>query len=115
MGSRTAYAVDNNNLSIEAARVNRDLNNVTEQMHIIMGSGPNLVDLPAELLVANMHYAVIDEITGLDAFYTKKYYLVSGLLASEGHRIVERLEKRLALIDTCAENFWFSYLFRNKS
>ena len=115
MGSRTAYAVDNNNLSIEMARVNRGLNNLTEQMHVIMGSAPDLLGLPAELLVANMHYAVVDEITGLDAFYTKQYYLISGLLASEGHRIAERLKERLSLIDTCTENFWFSYLFKNKS
>ncbi len=113
MGSRKAYAVDNNNLSIDMARVNRSLNNVTEQMHIVMASAPDLVRTPAELLVANMHYTVIDELTELHDFYTKRYYLVSGLLASEGHRIQEKLEKRLALIDTCAENFWFSYLFKN--
>ena len=75
----------------------------------------NLLGLPAELLVANVHYAVIDELTRLETFYTKKYYLISGLLASEGHRIAERLKERLTLIDTCAENFWFSYLFKNKS
>jgi len=115
MGSRKACAVDNNNLSIEMARVNRSLNSVTEEMHIIMGSAPDLVHLPAELLIANMHYAVIDEVTGLDDFYTKQYYLVSGLLASEGHRIEERLKRRLTLIDMCTENFWFSYLFKNKS
>lgn len=113
MGSRTAYAVDNNNLSIETARGNRTLNSVAERMHIIMGNAPDLVHLPAKLLVANMHYAAIDEITRLDAFYTKKYYLISGLLATEGHRIAERLKERLTLIDTCAENFWFSYLFKN--
>jgi ribosomal protein L11 methyltransferase len=113
MGSRSAYAIDNNNLSIETARRNRTLNNVAEQMHIVMGNAPDLVHLPAELLVANMHYAAIDEITGMDDFYTKQYYIVSGLLASEGHRIKERLEKRLELIDTCTENFWFSYLFKN--
>jgi len=114
MGSRKAYAVDNNNLSIEMARLNRSLNNVTEQMHIIMGTAPDLVHVPAELLVANMHYAVIDELTELNHFYTKRYYLVSGLLASEGHRIEEKLKKRLVLIDTYAENFWFSYLLKSK-
>lgn len=113
MGSKTAYAVDNNNLSIETARGNRTLNSVAKRMHIIMGNAPDLVHLPAELLVANMHYAAIDEITGFDAFYTKKYYVISGLLATEGHRISERLKERLTLIDTFAENFWFSYLFKN--
>ncbi len=43
MGSRTAYAVDNNNLSIETARGNRTLNSVAERMHIIMGNAPDLV------------------------------------------------------------------------
>ena len=114
MGSTTAYAIDNNNLSIETARGNRALNCVAERMHIIMGNAPDLLYLPAKLLVANMHYAAIDEITGLDAFYTKKHYLISGLLASEGHRTAERMKQRLALIDTCSENFWFSYLFESR-
>jgi ribosomal protein L11 methyltransferase len=113
LGSATAYAIDNNNLSIEMARVNRQLNNVAEQMHIVMGSAPQFVHITADLLVANMHFAVIDEITRLDDFYTKRYYIISGLLASEGHRIAERLQERLTLIDTRSENFWFSYLFKS--
>ncbi|HVN22447.1 MAG TPA: 50S ribosomal protein L11 methyltransferase [Syntrophorhabdales bacterium] len=114
LGSMRACAVDNNNLSIEMARLNRRLNSVTEQMHIVMADALDLVCLPAELLVANMHYAVIDEITRLEAFYTKRYYLLSGLLASESYKISERLRERLTLVDTWADNFWFSHLFKSK-
>jgi len=115
MGSTSVCAVDNNNLSIEIARLDRRLNSVTERMHIIMANASDLVCLPAELLAANMHYAVIEEITRLDAFYTKKYYLLSGLLAGESHKISERLKKRLTLVDTWTDSFWFSHLFKNKS
>jgi ribosomal protein L11 methyltransferase len=112
LGAAITYAIDNNNLSIETACTNRRLNNATEGMHIIMGSASQMLRLPAELLIANMHYAILDEITRLDAFYTKQYYVISGLLSGEGNRIAERLRERLTLIDSWSENFWFSYLFK---
>jgi ribosomal protein L11 methyltransferase len=113
LGSRAAYAVDNNNLSIDVAAMNRRINEVVGQMHLVMGNGADFLHTRADLLVANIHYAVIDALTSHDAFYTKDYYLLSGLLAGEGNRIEEKLKQRLNLIDICSENFWFSYLFKN--
>ena len=114
MGSRIAFAIDNNNLSIDVASTNIGLNGLTGQIHLVMGNALDFLQVPADLLVANIHCAVIDSITEQDTFYTKKYYLLSGLLGSEGHRIEDKLTRRLSLIDTCSENFWFSYLFKNR-
>ncbi len=115
MGSETAYSIDNNNLSIDVARMNRRLNNAVEQMHILMGNAVDFLHIPADILLANIHYAVIEELTRDDKFYGKKYYVLSGLLGSEGYRIEERLKDRFNLVDRCVENFWFAYLFKNKS
>ena len=115
LGSETAYAIDNNNLSIDVARTNRLINDAAGHMHLVMGNAADFLHIPADILLANIHYTVIDELTRHELFYTKEYCLVSGLLGSEGHRIEERLKDRLELVDTCSENFWFTYLFRNKS
>jgi|MudIll2142460700_1097286.scaffolds.fasta_scaffold37785_1 ribosomal protein L11 methyltransferase len=115
LGSERCYAVDNNNLAIEMARRNRVTNHVADNMHIVMGNGADFLHVPADLLVANIHHAVIDDLTSREAFFTKHYYLLSGLLGSEGARISEKLAPRLRLLDTHSENYWFSYLFENKS
>jgi len=34
-------------------------------------------------------------------------------MGHEGHRIEEKLKRRLTLLDMYQENFWFSYLFKS--
>lgn len=114
MGCRTAVSIDNNNLAVEVAKRNRELNGVRDAMHIVMGKAADFLHLDADLLIANMHFAAIDPLTGLDDFYNKKYCLVSGLIRNEGLLISERVQKRMTLADSYSENFWFSYLFENR-
>jgi ribosomal protein L11 methyltransferase len=115
LGSQRCYSVDNNNLAIEMARKNRVINGVADDMHVVMGNGADFLHVPADLLVANIHHAVIDDITNREAFFTKHYYLLSGLLGSEGSRIREKLAPRLRLLSAHSENYWFSYLFKSKA
>ncbi len=81
-------------------------------MHLWLGDARDYLHIPSDLLLANMHYQVIDQITDREAFYSRKYYLLSGLLGHEGHLLEEKLKRRLALLYTHQENFWFTYLFR---
>lgn len=113
MGSKFTYSLDYNNLSIETAKKNRGLNGVEKKLHLWMGEAKDFLYLHADLLLANMHFQVIDAITDEELFYTKKYYLLSGLLGQEGYKIEEKLRRRLTLLDSHQENFWFTYLFRN--
>jgi len=48
-----------------------------------------------------------------EAFYSKPYYILSGLLGHEGYQIQQKLGERLTLLDSHQENFWFSFLFAN--
>ena len=113
MGARAAFSLDYNNLSIETAKKNRTLNGLGEKMHLWLGDARDFLHLRADLLLANMHYQVIDQITDREDFYRSKYYLLSGLLGQEGHQIEEKVKKRLTLQAIHQENFWFTYLFRN--
>jgi len=112
MGSRTVFSVDCNNLSIDTAVKNRGLNGMEKKMHLWMGDARNSLHIPADLLIANLHFSVIEAITDQELFYSKKYCLLSGLMGHEGHRIEEKLKGRLTLLDTRQENFWFTYLFQ---
>jgi ribosomal protein L11 methyltransferase len=77
-----------------------------------LGEARDFLHVPADLLVANMHYQVLDQITDLEAFYARNYFLLSGLLGQEGHLIEEKIKKRLTLLYAHQENFWFTYLFQ---
>jgi ribosomal protein L11 methyltransferase len=81
-------------------------------MHLWMGDVRDFLHIPADLLVANLHFQVIDQITDEQDFYSKRFYILSGLLGHEGHFIEEKLMKKLHLLDRHEENFWFTYLLK---
>jgi ribosomal protein L11 methyltransferase len=113
MGAQAAFSLDCNNLSLETAKKNRRLNLLEKNMYLWMGDARDFLHLPADLLIANLHFQLIDEMTDREDFYTKSHYLLSGLLGSEGHQIEEKLKRRLTLIDARQEKFWFTFLFEN--
>jgi ribosomal protein L11 methyltransferase len=113
MGARVAFSLDYNNLAIDTAKKNRGLNGLENPMHLWMGDARNFLYIDADLLIANLFFQAIDQLTDQEVFYSKPYYLLSGLLGHEGYRVREKLQKRLTLMDTHQENFWFSHLFRH--
>ncbi len=115
MGAGKAVSIDYNHLSIDTARQNRRLNCVEGAMELLMGDARDFLNIEADLLIANMHFRVLDEITAQDIFYTKPYYLLSGLSGEEGPRLQEKLERRLFLLDRREDDSWFSYLLKNRN
>jgi ribosomal protein L11 methyltransferase len=113
MGAQTAYCVDYNNLSLATAQKNRSLNGLEKSLHLWMGNAEDFLHVPSDLLIANMHFQVIDQITSQEVFYSRKYYILSGLIGHEGYLIEEKLKNRLHLMDKHQENFWFTYLFKS--
>ena len=114
-GAAIAFAVDENNLAIETAKKNRRSNHLEDRLHLLQGNALDFLQIPADLLLANVHYTVIDRMTDRESFYEKNYCIVSGLIGHEGYRIQQKVEKRLRLLDRYEENFWFSFLFQAKS
>jgi len=112
MGTQNAYCIDYNNLSAATAQKNIKLNGLEGSLHLWRGDVRDFLYLEADLLIANIHYQIIDDITNQEAFYSKKYYILSGLIGHEGYLIEEKLKKRLHLLNRQQENFWFSYLFK---
>lgn len=113
MGAKAAFSLDYNNLAVETAKKNRALNRLESRMRLWMGDARNFIHIHADLLIANLYFQVLDELTDQEVFYSKPYYLLSGLLGHEGHRILEKLQKRLILLDTQQQNFWFTLLFKS--
>lgn len=114
LGARRSFALDYNNLAIETARLNRKLNSLEDKMYLWQGDARDYLYIKCDLLMANMPWEIIDQITGQEIFFTKHFYLISGLLGNEAHRLRQKLAERLILIDQYAENFWFSFLYQRK-
>jgi len=110
LGAEAAFSIDCNNLSTDTAKKNRSLNGMEKRMHLWRGDAKDFLYIGADLLIANLHYAVIGRMTEQEEFYSQKYYILSGLMGHEGHLLEEKLKGRLNLLDTYQENLWFSYL-----
>ena len=115
MGAETAYSLDYNNLAVETARRNRALNGLENRMHLWMGDARDFLYPQTDLLIANLYFQVLEELLSREDFYSRPYYLLSGLLGHEGHLLQQKLGARLILLDQYQENFWFSFLYRNPS
>jgi ribosomal protein L11 methyltransferase len=115
MGTRTAYGLDYNNLAVETARRNRALNGLEKRMHLWMGDARDFLHPKTDLLIANLYFQVLEELTQREDFYSRSYYLLSGLLGHESHLLQERLGDRLTLLDQYQENFWFTFLYQDPS
>jgi len=113
MGAGAAFSLDYNNLAIDTAKRNRGRNGLEDRMHLWMGDARDFLYVDADLLIANLFFRVIEQLTDQEAFYSKPYSILSGLLGHEGFRIRQKLEGRLTLLDSYQENLWFSLLFAN--
>lgn len=82
MKAPIAYWLDYNNLAIVTDKGSRALNNLEKEMPIWMGDARDFLFIDGDLLIANMHFAILQEIIDQEAFYSKRYYIVSGLIGS---------------------------------
>lgn len=116
LGCRRTLAVDLNPLSSATAARNVARNAMDDRVLVIQGRAEDLVDCRADLLAANLHYAVLQRLIDKPGFCTKSRVILSGLLRSEAgaaedqmHRQGYRIKRRWA-----HEGTWFT-LYAAKS
>jgi ribosomal protein L11 methyltransferase len=112
LGSAQVLAVDFNRLAVKTAQHNIQLNGFEKQVLPVHGRAEELVDCPAELLMANIHFEVMKTVLTSPGFKAKRHWILSGLLRSEareaesllihgGGRIIKRWTR---------DNIWYTYL-----
>jgi len=115
LGCAQVLAVDFNRLAVNTAQRNIQLNGFENQILAVHGRAEELVDCPAELLMANIHFEVMRAILPSAGFKAKRHWILSGLLRSEareaeslvnrgGGRIIKRWTR---------DNIWYTYLGQN--
>ncbi|MFH1982710.1 MAG: 50S ribosomal protein L11 methyltransferase [Pseudomonadota bacterium] len=118
LGCHRVLAVDLNRLAAVTAHRNVQLNNMAGRVIVAVADALTVAPGPAELIVANIHYAVMRQLVGDRQFMAgKRAFILSGLLRSEakdirfvlstmGVKIIEEWHR---------DDVWFTFYAENRS
>lgn len=98
LGCPRCLAIDFNHLAAITARNNVQLNNLEDTILVVNGKAEELLTYPSDLLVANIHYAVMKDIVKNEGFLKQKWFVLSGLMNSEAEKISDYLRTQPVVI-----------------
>ncbi len=101
-GAKQVLAVDLNFLAAKTALENIRLNQLNEKIVVVQGDAEKFMDYPADLVITNIHFAVMEQLVKTKGFLNKKQFIISGLMRSQAHII----EKQLALLPITVIKRW---------
>lgn len=112
LGCARVLACDFNLLAVKTTLKNIRLNRFEAQILAFQAKGEEVICLPCDLLVANIHYDIMQHLVEHPAFLEKKYFILSGLLNSETTKIMASLAtKRVHVIERrCPDGIWNTLL-----
>jgi len=91
LGCSRILAVDFNALAVQTTWRNIRLNQLENQILAVQGMAEEMTDTAADLVIANIHYDVMEKIIRSPGFVTKKQFILSGLLTSQAIKVTEIL------------------------
>ena len=80
-------AVDFNGLAARTTLTNIRLNGYEKRILAIQGLAEDFVSVPADLLIANIHFAIMEKILTAPGFLEKKQFILSGILKSQAQKV----------------------------
>ncbi len=114
-GAEHILAVDHNNLAIDTARRNARFNQAEDRITLCCGDVRHYLAEPADLVVANIYYALLREILTEETFFSKSWYILSGLVGTEVEKILTQLRGLpVEVVQVLDENLWFAILARHR-
>jgi len=109
LGFKRILGVDYSHLAVEAALCNLHLNKLEAQVEFRRGPAQDYARHPGQLLMANLHLSLQEELFELGAFEERRLVIVSGLLPSEGERLWAKLSSiGFTLIDQVRTDRWIT-------
>jgi ribosomal protein L11 methyltransferase len=112
LGSRRVLAVDSNILAAQTASRNVRLNRLDHVILTIQGRAEQFARRPVDLLVANIHYDILQQLITEENLARKKWFVLSGLLRSQARDVEHRLANLpvTLLRQWECEGTWFTYM-----
>ncbi len=115
LGARRVLAVDLNRLAAQTAHRNVLANRLHACILVVQGNAKNFMDLPFDLMISNIHYAVMRQLVREPGFRRHKQFVLSGLLRSQALEIEYLLRAGRAKI-LCKweqEGIWHTFYGHN--
>jgi ribosomal protein L11 methyltransferase len=114
MGCRWVLACDFNRLAVQTARKNIALNQQDDRVLAFQARGEDMMELPCDLVVANIHYDVMQQLLASPGLLDRQYLILSGLLHSQTRQVVQTLEQKQVHIvqHRCPDGIWHTLLAR---
>lgn len=113
LGAREVLAIDLNELAVETARKNVLLNGVEDRVEVRWGQAEASVDENADLVLANLHFQVIDALLKQKALFSKPWIVFSGLFRGQISEVLDSLKKwNFKVHGTMEEDRWVTLILR---
>lgn len=91
LGCQKSLAIDLNLLAVKTAKNNVCLNKLEDKVLVAQGRAEDFIDCPAELVIANIHYDVMQNLIRSQGFLQKEGFILSGLLRSQAKAVADML------------------------
>lgn len=114
LGCPQVMACDFNFLAVKTTQNNIRLNSFEERVLAFQARGEQILDIPCDLLVANIHYDIMRHIIEDPAFLKPKWFILSGLLNTEARKVLASLSQKKIHIQErrCPDGVWNTILGR---
>jgi ribosomal protein L11 methyltransferase len=115
LGAREVLGIDWNPACVATARKNIELNGLSCRIRVEEGLAEEYLRQKADLLFANLHFAVVRELIEQPAFFETKWAVLSGLLRSEYVQVKRRLDRPgFSLLEEWeTDHTWFTLVGKN--
>jgi len=115
LGCRRVLAIDLNPLCAQTAARNVMANGLGGSIAVVQGRAEELVRCRADLLVANIHFDVMQTLVATEGFAQKPWFVLSGLMTSQYRCICDQLAARGAAIvkNWDCDGVWFTICGKN--
>ncbi len=115
LGCKKVMACDFNYLAAKTTLNNIRLNGFESQILAFQAKGEEIISIPCDLLVANIHYDIMQHMIENPSLLEKRYFILSGLLNSEARKVLDSLSKKnVHIIERrCPDGVWNTILCKN--
>lgn len=116
LGCRRILAVDLNLLAVQTTRRNIAINQFQNRILTVQGRAEELAAVPADLLVANLHFDAMQRLLNTQGIQDKAALILSGLLRSEVGQVKDILQRQQVILleEWQQDGIWHTLLAARK-
>jgi ribosomal protein L11 methyltransferase len=110
-GAKRVLAIDCNELAVETALRNVLSNGESQRIEVKQGRAENFIEEEADLVCANLHLQVMETLLNKEAFFKKRWFILSGLFVRDVEEIGKRLKRgSIRIAQRIQEQNWVTFV-----